>query len=344
MAVFVRRLALSVGLGFAACSSSGAIHVGATKDAGAAPPADAGADAGTADAGLDAGSVRLDAGAEAGFDAGLDGGFEAGPAACALSGTALSVAPPPGAPLRAFIGTAAAEIPLVLTLPATLPACALTATAQLSDVTGAVVATSVTVLTVTGGANAAVIPLHPPDVGYYSVALSFAGGDAPLAATYAPSVGVLNALPSIQAAEPPDQSEFGVNTHFDQGQGDPIVTSELIRLAGIRWIRDTLGWPGVEQDAGVYAISPGDLTAFATLNDAGVIVLVCLTYHNPLYAAGSAQEAVAYGKYAQYVAAALPHTVQAFEIWNEPQQSGGLTPAQYVPVLRSGYAGVKAGN
>jgi hypothetical protein len=221
-------------------------------------------------------------------------------------------------------------------------------TARLSDFNGTVVASEVLqIAVVANGVYSLTFNLTPPDFGYYSAAVTAVANDTlETLATYSTGFGVIRPLTSRQQTLDPATSVFGANFHWDHGQGDLVVMPELMSLAGIRWIRDTISWCKVETSAGVYTIPAYNLNAYTMLrSDYDIRTLNVLCYDNPtLYTHATAAETTAYGNYAAYVAQSLTGIVDHFEIWNEPNGFSVLTPEQYPAILEAGYNGVRSGN
>jgi hypothetical protein len=144
---------------------------------------------------------------------------------------------------------------------------------------------------------------------------------------------------------PAETSPFGVCTHFGRPTYDRPETFRLLRLSGIRWIRDDLSWDSVEREApGRYAV-PQRLERIAReLRGDDIRTLLILGYASRFHAHGTEDEPPAFERYAAFAAQALAGAVDHFEIWNEPNGFGKLTPERYPAILKAGYRGVKRGN
>lgn len=140
-----------------------------------------------------------------------------------------------------------------------------------------------------------------------------------------------------------------------------VNAAMLDRVAGSGsgWARIGVGWCSLEeQGPGVVSswyLSRLDSTVAAARNR-GLKLLLTLNC-TPMWAGGdsgykvlpSAAYHADYQRVATYLARRYADTVTAWEIWNEPDCSATgvcpqTDPAAYVPVLRAGYAGIKAGN
>lgn len=183
--------------------------------------------------------------------------------------------------------------------------------------------------------------LSPPDFGWYEAQVQVEGEGPVLTQGWA----VLRPLTARQQSQDAEDSPFGACFHFDHGQGDITTIPELMRLAGLRWMRDSIYWNGVEQQRGQYSLPSYNVAAFKRLKELGISTLAILAYGNPdLYPHTSAEEAEAYGHYAEFVARSLAGTVDHFELWNEPNGFAVLSPDQYPVIVKAGFEGAKAGN
>ena len=117
-------------------------------------------------------------------------------------------------------------------------------------------------------------------------------------------------------------TDFGVNTHFNQGKGNVERNLDLIQAAGMGWIRDEISWASVEQEKGVLNIQERWDRFVDEARTRGQEVLLILGAGNPLYADGkfpTGDEAVAaFANYAGAVAAHFAGQVSCYEIFNEP--------------------------
>ncbi len=184
--------------------------------------------------------------------------------------------------------------------------------------------------------------LKPDNYGLFRVVVHKHGGTPQT--VFASQYAVLRPLPSHYTTTPASAFRFGVNVHFDQRKGDLDILPQLIARTGFRWVRDSLDWGGVEKTKGVYAIPDYNRKALDVLKKQGISSLLCLCYGNRFYPHTSEEEAKAYGNYAEFAARELKGYGDTFEIWNEPNGFGKLTPTLYPRILKSGFEGVKKGN
>jgi len=141
----------------------------------------------------------------------------------------------------------------------------------------------------------------------------------------------------------------GVNLHFTKNS----TALDLIKAAGLRWVRMDFTWSTIEQTAGKYDFSTFD-TLVSTAEARGLSVLAILGFGNAVYTGGGMtppRTTAAINAYAAYCKATAAHFAGhnvAFEIWNEPDVAGfwGGTPSatEYAAVLKAGLAAVKSGN
>ncbi len=191
--------------------------------------------------------------------------------------------------------------------------------------------------------DAAVVPLQPLASGWYGLQASLGSGETVLAEA-ATSIAQLPPLPPRFADLDPLDCRFGVCVHLGRDHYNRPETIPLLELAGLHWIRDDLSWGAVEREAGQYAIPEAVRSRSEKLRQAGIRSLLILGYGNPFHAHGTSEEPPAFEPYAAYVARELAGVVDHFEIWNEPNGFGKLTPQLYPAILKAGYQGVKVGN
>jgi hypothetical protein len=250
--------------------------------------------------------------------------------------------------LRAITGVQAIPVQVIVRGSQKETSRTLSVTATMSDYNGNAVSSVVQQLAVAAsGVYSLTFNLTPPDFGYYSVAVTAVANDTQeTLATYSTGFGVLHPLTSRQQSQDPATSVFGANFHWDQGQGDLSVMPQLMSLAGIRWVRDTISWCNVEKSAGVYAVPAYNLSAYTTLrSNYNIRTLGVLCYDNPtIYTHATVAEAAAFGNYSSYVAQSLAGIVDHFEIWNEPNGFSILSTSEYPAILEAGYNGVRNGN
>jgi hypothetical protein len=112
---------------------------------------------------------------------------------------------------------------------------------------------------------------------------------------------------------------IGICTHFSQNW--PVETiMPLIARSGAGWIRDDLGWGGMEPKPGNYQIPSKTKNWIHAARRAGLKIDLILAYANSAYA--DHYDTAAYAKAAGWLARELANDVQAIEILNEPNNFG----------------------
>jgi hypothetical protein len=243
-------------------------------------------------------------------------------------------------PVRAFVGTQPLPLQLNVTASAAAPADDLLLRATLTDASDAVIDTQQGHLGLAAGKSTWIaFALHPPDFGFYRaqvVAIDAAGAET---GRFDTAFAVLS--PRADPPGDPLASVMGVNFHFEHRQGDVTGILELMRLAGIRWLRDQVYWEYVERVDGVYEVSATNRSIYQVARERyGIRTLVMLGLGHPRHG----RDPKAYGAYCREVARQLRGIVDHFEIWNEPNAFGNIPPPDYADMLEAAYLGVKEGN
>ncbi len=112
---------------------------------------------------------------------------------------------------------------------------------------------------------------------------------------------------------------IGVCTHFSQNWPVEQIMP-LIARSGAGWIRDDLGWSGMEPKPGNYQIPSKTKNWIHAARRAGLKIDLILAYGNPAYA--DHYDTAAYAKAAGWLAREVANDVQAIEILNEPNNFG----------------------
>lgn len=127
-----------------------------------------------------------------------------------------------------------------------------------------------------------------------------------------------------------------------------------VEASGSAWLRVDMGWCSL-QERGHNTVSQwyqdrlDTVIAKAAAADLRVLVTVACT---PAWAGGDGghgypSDPAAFEEVMRYLSHRYRNHVDAWEIWNEPDCVGGCgngRPAPYVPILRAGFAGVRAGD
>lgn len=118
-------------------------------------------------------------------------------------------------------------------------------------------------------------------------------------------------------------SEHGVGTHYPQaGQSNSNDTAMLVR-AGIKQIRDSIGWASLEMEDGSWDSKKTDVYVPAVTIDAGIDWTAILYGTHPNYttvAPSASSEITGFANYAKKLKEIYPQ-INEFEIWNEPNLS-----------------------
>jgi hypothetical protein len=128
--------------------------------------------------------------------------------------------------------------------------------------------------------------------------------------------------------EPEEDRFFGVHTHFGQHRPGPDRLLDLVRGAGIGWVRDETYWSEIEKEKGVFRFPPSYDDYLKAARSRNLRVLLILDFSNPLYtdadkrAPATGPERLAFARYCREVVARYaPLGIRHYEIWNEPNAS-----------------------
>jgi hypothetical protein len=138
--------------------------------------------------------------------------------------------------------------------------------------------------------------------------------------------------------------------HFNPDAKNQVLG--LVQLAGFNWIKHQIEWFSVETTRGQYDWSEVDsIVDAATAINAKILFSV---QHAPAFYRTPTSglfpsDASTYQAFMQALASRYRGRVQAYELWNEENLSretgvGNVDPATYLPVLKAGSAGVRAGD
>ena len=173
----------------------------------------------------------------------------------------IALAPRENFPLRAFVGVEPLPLQLEVRASDKLEVQEVLLAATLLDFDGREVARQEGKLGVGPSQTQWLgFALEPPDFGYYQAQVLALSNEGAELGRFETSLAVLRPLPT----RPSDglESVFGVNFHYDHAQGDLVTILELMRLAGIRWLRDTVYWHKVERKESVYEVPVTNRAAY----------------------------------------------------------------------------------
>lgn len=140
---------------------------------------------------------------------------------------------------------------------------------------------------------------------------------------------------AIRKGHSPDPSSadsrgrfFGAQTHFGQYRTGVDELLDLIKEAGVGWIRDEVYWSEVEKEKGVFRFPSAYDYYLRAAQARGIQVLLVLDFGNPAYSvaekSGPVTDAArrAFSRYCgEVVKRYKPFGVRTYEIWNEPNAS-----------------------
>jgi hypothetical protein len=189
---------------------------------------------------------------------------------------------------------------------------------------------------------------------------------APFRATVA---ALTAALAALVLGAPAQAAEVGVVADVTWGQPRADVDREigLLREAGVRWIRASVNWAGLEPDrkgeVNDWLLAEYDY-AIERAHEAGLQVLMPIADGVPYWASADPEKHVDSGgerrwevtyrptratDYGDAVRIVVEHFaalgVHTFQLWNEPNHPrfwpSGPSAASYLPLLRAGYEAAK---
>lgn len=161
-----------------------------------------------------------------------------------------------------------------------------------------------------------------------------------------------------RTATPPPTSSlpaFGAQFHAtwsDYTDAQRALVLDRLQAAGAKWVRIDVGWRTIEPDT-----SGGIASWYLRLVDYSVdqarsrgINVILTVLDTPAWASGTTDKTVPprnpadYGRIMGWLATHFKGRVGAYEVWNEADSTGFFsgTPAQYVAMMKSAYASVKA--
>lgn len=147
-----------------------------------------------------------------------------------------------------------------------------------------------------------------------------------------------------------EDSIIGMSTHFSQGKGDMNMSKNLLKNAGVTYIRDDCSWDFVETEKGVYSVPEVVDNSVNNALEKGVKTVLVLAYGNLLYDGGAAPYTdagrAAFAKYAKAVAEHFKGRVDTYEVWNEWDggfgNPNGESAEVYAKLLKETYTALKS--
>jgi hypothetical protein len=146
---------------------------------------------------------------------------------------------------------------------------------------------------------------------------------------------------------------YGMNVEMsDFSQDGKNMTAGLVTQAGFGWLAQQVRWDAIETAPGQFDWSQLDaIVATATQNNLKIMfsVVHAPTFYRSPSSGLTPSDPATYWLFTQALATRYASKVQVYEIWNEENLSremgvGNIAPANYLPLLQAGYAGVKTGD
>jgi hypothetical protein len=167
--------------------------------------------------------------------------------------------------------------------------------------------------------------------------------------------GTPSPTPAPGPGPPPTTSTWGYGFAVQLwyfGQDAKAQTAGLVRQAGFNWEKIQVEWFQVETAPGQYDWSQLDQIV-DTANTNSLKLLFSVVDAPPFYRTPSSGltpgDPNTFRTFMQALSGRYAGKVQAYEIWNEQNLSremgsGNVDPSRYLPLLKAGFAGVKAGD
>lgn len=140
-----------------------------------------------------------------------------------------------------------------------------------------------------------------------------------------------------------DDSVLGFQTHLCRRLEHSDRTAQIIKNAGINWIRDEFYWSTVEKEKGKFNFYADRYLENIKKQD--INLLLELNFGNPHYG-NVPHDEIGYKGYANYCKVMAEHVkgqTDTFEIWNEWNGSfgGGYGTSEYANMLKAAYPAIK---
>jgi polysaccharide biosynthesis protein PslG len=146
---------------------------------------------------------------------------------------------------------------------------------------------------------------------------------------------------------------YGFQVHmWDISQQAKGFAVGNVKQAGFNWVKHQVEWQQVEQAPGQYNWSELDAIV-NTANGAGLNIILSVLHAPDFYRSPSSglmpSDPSTYQQLMQAMATRYAGKVKAYEMWNEENLSretgvGNVSPTTYLPLLKAGFTGVKAGD
>jgi hypothetical protein len=146
---------------------------------------------------------------------------------------------------------------------------------------------------------------------------------------------------------------YGFQVHMwdINAQGKGFVVGD-VKQAGFNWLKHQVEWTAIEPTPGQYDWS--ELDSIVNLaSGAGLRIVVSVQHAPEFYRSPSSglmpSDPSTYQRLMQAMASRYAGKIQAHELWNEENLAreagqGNVNPSTYLPLLKAGYTGTKAGD
>jgi len=150
-----------------------------------------------------------------------------------------------------------------------------------------------------------------------------------------------------------ERAGFGYGFNVQLQHYDKVARSNVIgdiTQAGFNWMTQQIEWHAVERGPGDYDFSQLD-NIVGDGNAAGLQIMLSFAHAPAFYRSATSglmpSDPSTFGQFMQAVAARYVGRVQAYELWNEENLdreagAGNVDPSTYLPLLESGFTGVKS--
>jgi polysaccharide biosynthesis protein PslG len=158
---------------------------------------------------------------------------------------------------------------------------------------------------------------------------------------------------SAQTSAPHSGWGYGFNVqlqHYDTTARSNIIGD--VTQAGFNWMTQQVDWQAVEVGPGDYDFSQLD-NIVGDGSAAGLNIMLSFAHAPAFYRSPTSglmpADPSTFGQFMQAVSGRYAGKVQAYELWNEENLdreagTGNVDPSTYLPLLESGYTGVKTGD
>jgi hypothetical protein len=125
-----------------------------------------------------------------------------------------------------------------------------------------------------------------------------------------------------------------------------------VKQAGFNWVKHQVEWQAIEQAPGQYDWAELDAMVNADVA-AGLNVMVSVQHAPEFYRSATSglmpSDPASYQRLMQAMASRYAGKIKVYELWNEENLAreagqGNVNPATYLPLLKAGYNGTKAGS